>query len=87
MIMHDVKKARETVMARRSPSGEPVTAPAPMKEEVSKSEDGEIDGRHAAAQDMISAMHEKSPQKLMEAMANFHDLHALFKDKAVEVEK
>lgn len=47
----------------------------PMASEVTKTEDGEIDGRHIAAQDMLGAMHEKSPQKLMEALANFIDIH------------
>ncbi len=75
MMIMDKKKALMTIMSKRNPkTGE--TSSAPMAEQVSKSEDGETDGRHAAAQDVISAMSNKDPQKLMEAMANFHDLHS-----------
>lgn len=74
-MMHDEKKALMTIMRKRKESGGPSMA-APMKTEEVKSEDGEPDGRHAAAQDMMAAMNEKSPEKLMEAMMNFHDLHA-----------
>ena len=63
-----------TIMSKRHPKdGE--TMSSPMKSEIHKDEDGEIDGRHAAAQDAIMAMHEKSPEKLMEALANFMDMH------------
>lgn len=72
----DEKKALTTIIAKRKPSGEKVSE-APMKSEVVKDEDGDVDGRHEAAQDMMAAIHEKSPQKLMEALANFLDLHSL----------
>lgn len=75
-MLHDDKKALMTIMRKRSESGGKAMA-APMKTEEVKSEDGEPDGRHAAAQDMMAAMHEKSPEKLMAAMMNFHDLHAM----------
>ena len=74
MIIGDHKKAITTIMARRHPKDGTVIA-SPMKEEIVKSEDGEVDGRHTAAQDAIMAMHEKSPEKLMEALANFMDMH------------
>ena len=65
-----------TVMARRAVHGEPDSGPGtPVKPEVVKSDDGEPDGRHAAAEDMIAAFHEKSPHKLMESLANFMELH------------
>lgn len=82
--MIDPKKAYQTVMAKRNPKGEALSGPAPMNAEVSKDEDGEMDPRHAAAQDVMSAMHEKSPEKLMQAMANFHDLHSMHKEKDSE---
>lgn len=83
MFIHDKKQAAMTIMARRGEKGGPMTAgPAPMKSEVVKNEDGMMDGRHAAAQDMIAAMHEKSPEKLMNAMANFHDIHASMSGKS-----
>lgn len=77
MFIHDKKNAIMTIMAKRGPKGGEITAgPAPMKSEESMTEPGMPDGRHEAAQDMIAAMHEKSPEKLMQAMANFHDIHA-----------
>lgn len=76
MIIPEHKRAIMTIMAKRKPGGgERIAGPAPMKEEVVKSEDGEIDGRHLAAQDIMAAMHEKSPEKLMNALSAFHDLH------------
>jgi hypothetical protein len=75
MIIPDMHKARMTVMKRRSPQGEDLAGPAPMQSEKVMSEDGEIDGRHVAAEDMMAAMGEKSPARLMEAMKNFIDLH------------
>lgn len=73
--MSDDKKTVATIMKmRKSAKGESLGS-APMKSEVVKDEAGEIDGRHVAAQDMMMALHEKSPEKLMKAMANFHDLH------------
>lgn len=81
MIIPDLKNKYSTVMSgRRSPEGEQLSGPSEMKIEDSKEEPGEPDGRHEAAQDMISAFHEKSPQKLMEAMGNFIDLHGLKKE-------
>lgn len=64
-----------TIMSgRKSASGEDLGS-APMKPEIVKLEDGSMDGRHAASQDMMAAIHEKSPEKLMRAMANFYDIH------------
>lgn len=75
--MLDKKRALMTMMGKRAEKGgEHVSSPVPMKEESSQLEPGVDDGRHAAAQDMIAAMSEKSPQKLMEAMANFYDIHS-----------
>lgn len=81
MIIHDEKKALMTIMRRRGKKGEVLAGPAPMKTESVKDEDGEVDGRHAAAEDAIAAFHEKSPEKLMQALANFHDLHAMRKSE------
>lgn len=76
MIIPEDKRRISTIMSsRKSAKGEDLGA-APMKPEIVKTEDNEIDGRHVAAQDMMAAMHEKSPEKLMRAMANFHDLHS-----------
>ncbi len=80
MIIPDQKKAVMTIMAKRSPK-DGATSSAPMKSEVVKEEDGAMDGRHAAAQDVMMAMHEKSAHKLMEALANFMDMHMSRGDK------
>jgi len=74
MIMIDQKKAMATIMASRK-NKDGSTDSAPMVPSAAQADDGSMDGRHAAAQDIISAMDEKHPGKLMEAMANFHDLH------------
>lgn len=75
MIIHDKKRALMTIMGKRNPlSGE--GSAAPMKSErPGVDEMGTPDGRHSAAEDIIRAMESKSPQALMESMANFYDLH------------
>lgn len=65
-----------TIMARRGEKGgEHIASPTPMVSTEVKDEDGEVDGRHAAAQDVIAAMNEAHPAKLMGALSNFIDLH------------
>ena len=59
-----------TIMARRQHKDGSMSS-APMKAEKSSLEDGSVDPRHAAAEDVISAMNEKSPQRLMEAWLLF----------------
>lgn len=66
-----------TIMKHRSAKGMDISGPAPMKVESVKSEDGEPDGRHVAAQDIMAAFHEKSAAKLMESLASFIDLHGM----------
>ena len=70
----DNKKIATAILSKRKPNGDRISA-APMKSEVMKTEDGEMDGRHLAAQDMIAAFHEKSPMKLHEAMQSYLTLH------------
>ncbi len=80
MIMSDDKKRIATIMSsRKSAKGENLGM-APMKAEVVKDEDGEIDGKHVAAKDIISALHEKSPDKLMRALVNFCDMYMAMKE-------
>lgn len=79
-MFFDEKKAIATLMAKRSAKGDRLLGPAPMKTEVVKTEDGEIDGRHIASQDVMAAMHEKSPEKLMSAMCHFIDIHNSSRD-------
>ena len=86
MIIFDKKKAIATMMGRRQHK-DGSTTEAPMKPEMAaKSEGGEIDGRHAAAEDVLMAIHEGSAQKMMEALANFHDLHRDASEKAQSTE-
>lgn len=85
MLMQDEKKAAMTIIRKRAEAGAPAMA-APMKQENVSDEDGMPDGRHAAAQDMIAAFHEKSAEKLMQAMGNFHDLHAMQRLRDSDIE-
>lgn len=71
----DKNKITTVILSKRGKDGGRVAGPAPMKPEISKEEDGSMDGRHPAAEDIIAAFHEKSPQKMMEAMSNFIDIH------------
>lgn len=72
-MIYDQKKAIATMMAKRDPKDGSMST-ALMKPESVKKEDGELDGRHSAAQDILMAINEKSATKLMEAMQNFYDL-------------
>lgn len=65
-----------TIMAKRSPQGEQLSS-SPMKEEKALNADGEIDGLHVAAEDMIAAFHEKSPQKLQAALDAYIEMKLL----------
>jgi hypothetical protein len=85
MFFDDHKKALTTMMRKRSEKGDPLTMPTPLKPEVAKSEDGELDGRHIAAQDIIAAHHEGSAAKLTEALSNFIDLHKTGPSEAAPV--
>ncbi len=81
MFFDDHKKAITTMMSKRgAKGGEKLMENVPMKNEVVMDEGGEVDGRHVAAQDMIGAFHEKSPQKLMDALMSFMDIHNNHKD-------
>lgn len=83
MIMMDHKKAIMTMMAKRNPKDGSMSA-APMKPEIIKNEDGSMDGRHAAAEDIIMAMKEGSAEKMKQAMMNFHDLHVAARDQGTD---
>ena len=81
MIIYDKKRAVATIMARRQ-NKDGSTSQAEMKPEKASTEDGSPDGRLTAAQDMLAAVSEGSAQKMMEAMAAFHDLHRMASEKA-----
>jgi hypothetical protein len=85
MMIYDRKKAMDSVMARRAQNGGGhISGPAPMKADLMKNEDGELDGRHAAAQDLMSSIHEKSPHKMAQALSNFMEMHNAMKDSQLE---
>lgn len=75
-MLTDIQKAREIMMAKRTPKGERLSGPVAMKTEKAVTEEGDVDGRHVAAEDLVSALSEKSPQRVNEALKNFMDLHA-----------
>ncbi len=85
IIIMDKKKAIGTIMSRRQhPDGSMSTAP--MVPERATDEDGQPDGRLTAMQDFMAAHNEGSPQKMMEAMAAFHDLHRMKSEEAQDTE-
>jgi hypothetical protein len=86
MHIHDKKAAVTLMMGRKTAKGDRVSQPTPMQPEVVKTEDGEMDGRHIAAQDAISALHEGSAEKLDQALRNHHDLHVSMSAQAPDEE-
>lgn len=74
MIMFDKKKAMATIMSRRQHKDGSMTT-APMVPSAAQTENGMADERHSAAQDIMAAMEEKHPGKLMDAMMKFMDAH------------
>lgn len=75
MLIHDKKAAVTLMMSRKSPKGEKLSGPTPVKPEISQTEPGEVDGRHTAMQDFMAGHHEGSAEKMAQAMSNFIDLH------------
>lgn len=75
MFYDEDKKIATVVRARRDKSGSRVSDPVKVKPEISKTEDGEPDGKHAAMQDFMSAHQEGSAQKMSDALSNFLDIH------------
>lgn len=86
MLIIDKDKAISTVMSRRREK-DGSTSEASMKPSEVKSEEGEVDPRHEAAKDILAALNEKHPAKLMEAMAAFHDLHKMHSEQKDSSEK
>ena len=77
MIIHDKKQALQSIMAKRHPKDSvEETSSAPMVPSIVKTEEGEIDPRHTAAQDILMSVHEGHPGKLMESLKNFIELHS-----------
>jgi hypothetical protein len=75
----DHKKNAYTIMAKRHPK-DGTQESSPMAPEIAKDEEGQIDERHSAAEDIFMALHEKSPGKLAQALANFYDIHEMMSE-------
>lgn len=81
MLPFDKEKVISTIMTRRKDANSKTLSPAaPIKPEHTMNEGGEVDGMHAAAGDMIAAMHSKSAEHMKQAMQNFLDCHNAAKD-------
>lgn len=85
MMMWDKKRDSGSMMSRRK-MGDMEFGPASMKNESSKDEDGEMDGRHMAMQDFMAAHQEGSAEKAKQAMINFIDLHQAAKNDEMDAE-
>ena len=75
MFFDEHKKSATIIAGRRNAQGDRTMEPTPMKAENARSEVGQVDGRHLAAQEMLAAIHEGSALKLMDAIGNFMDIH------------
>jgi hypothetical protein len=76
MIMIDPRKAVASIITKRKGTPEPDVA-AKLTEDTA----GELDPRHMAAEDVMAAFHSKDIHHLKEALANFHDLHMMHKER------
>lgn len=87
MAMWDKKHQIQTIMSRRRKAdGGIISEMAPIKPEVVKDADGELNHLHIAAQDILSAVHEKSAEALMRALVAFVDMYEHQPHKEVEEE-
>ena len=71
----DKKRMATTIIGKRDTKGNRLSGPAPLKPEVMKDEGGDVNPLHLAAEDILSAHHDKSAMKLVEALGNFINLH------------
>lgn len=79
MLLLDTDKAIRTIMLRRHSDG--TSSQTPTAPSVTKEPDGTPDPRHAAAEDMMQAMHDGHAGRMVEAMGKFHDAHAAHNEK------
>lgn len=68
----DPRALAKSILSKRKASGVRAST-APQKPEA---QDAEVDGRHLAAQDILTASREGSAQKLTTALGHFFDMHA-----------
>lgn len=60
---------------QRDGGGAEDSAPVPSLES-----DGSMDGRYAAMEDFLAAVEEKNPQKMLESLCNFIELHEMHEE-------
>lgn len=77
MIMMDPHKSVVAIMKKRK-AGMPDGASA--EGHLTEKDDGNLDPRHMAAEDVMNAFHSKSVPHLKEALANFHDMHMMHRE-------
>lgn len=73
----DTQRIAQMLLAQRK-TGKPRDKISEYEPEVPaqpEREDMAVDGRHLAAGEMISAFHEKNPEKLSSAMEAWMDIH------------
>ena len=75
MFFDDHVKATTIIRGKRDARGGRLQELTPMKPEVVKDSDGNLDGKHLAMQDFLAAHHEGSAQKMSEALSNFLTIH------------
>lgn len=76
MLMIDKDRAYTTIIGRRR-AKDGSTTEAEMAPSSVMNEERDADPRHEAMKDFLSAIQEKHPGKMLEAMTAFHDLHQM----------
>lgn len=78
MMIMDPHKTAIQIMRKRKAGmpEEPAQAAEPVQET-----DGDLDPRHMAAEDVMHAIHARSPHHLLEALKNFHDMHMMHRER------
>lgn len=82
MALWDKQKQMGMIMQRRQTSQGPEMAS--MKNQVEKTEDGELDGKHMAAEEMISHMKNGNAMDFKKSLENFMDMHLNGRDEESE---
>ena len=79
MIMMDPHKAVVAIIKKRQGAS---TDEQSAAGKLPQRDDGDLDPRHMAAEDIMTAFHSKDVQHLKEALGNFHDLHKMHSEQA-----
>lgn len=82
MIMHDPKKKMAGIMLAKLHDDQHMSDGGAVKNEVEQ--DVKDSALHSHAEDIMSAIHNKSPQEFVSAMKNFLEEHELHEDQEEE---